>query len=336
MHTMRTAAICLAMLVAAGCSSERATAPVRPPPLPPVPKAQVVPLDPALREQAARQLRGLVTDREPAVRAHAIEGLRDGLGVAAEAEIVPALSDPSARCRYAAAMAAGELRLTTAREPLLALVDDADPSVRIAARFALHRLGDTTRTHDLEATIRDPSPNVRGDTAMVLGLLGEPSALPLLQAMHADPDPAIRLQAAEARWRLHDEPAAGILIAGTLSAHPDDQINSILGLAAPRDQRVMEHVRSKLTSEYVEVGLATARAMGMLGSDEGYGLATKHIDSDQRVRRLLAGLALGAIGRPDAQRFLAPRLSDPDPHVRVAVATAILQLRAKEPATGQR
>ena len=37
--------------------------------------------------------------------------------------------------------------------------------------------------------------------------------------------------------------------------------------------------------------------------------------------------ALGAIGRADAQETLATLLKDPDPDVRLAAASAILQLR---------
>jgi len=36
----------------------------------------------------------------------------------------------------------------------------------------------------------------------------------------------------------------------------------------------------------------------------------------------------GAIGRPDAQEYLAPLLKDADPDVRLSAATALLELKA--------
>jgi HEAT repeat protein len=269
----------------------------------------------------------LVANPEPRVRAHAIEAMVLGMRGQAEPQIVAALGDSASLVRFAAAMAAGELKLESAREPLLDLVNDANPSVQVAAKFALHRLGDASRSHDLEVAIRSPEARVRGDTAIALGRLGEPTALPLLRSLHSDPDPAIRLQAAEARWVLADEQAAAVLITGTVSVHPDDQIMSVLALAMPRDRRVMEHVRSRLASEYVEVALAAARALGMLGSDEGYGLAVREMASEDPRRRLLAALALGAIGRADSQELLAKGLDDTDSHVRLSAAGAILQLK---------
>ena len=67
--------------------------------------------------------------------------------------------------------------------------------------------------------------------------------------------------------------------------------------------------------------------MGMLGSDEGYVVAMKALKSTDPRQRLLAALALGAIGRADAQDELAPLLKDADQTVRIGAATALLQLK---------
>jgi HEAT repeat protein len=79
----------------------------------------------------------------------------------------------------------------------------------------------------------------------------------------------------------------------------------------------------------VEVALVAARAMGMLGSDEGYGIALQGAKSQDPQQRFLAALALGAIGRTDAQEPLRGLLTAQEPNVRLAAATAILQLNAK-------
>ena len=66
----------------------------------------------------------------------------------------------------------------------------------------------------------------------------------------------------------------------------------------------------------------------MIGSDEGYGVALKGASSTDPRQRLLAALAFGAIGRSDAQETLANLLKDDNTDVRVAAATAILQLKS--------
>jgi HEAT repeat protein len=100
-----------------------------------------------------------------------------------------------------------------------------------------------------------------------------------------------------------------------------------MGLASAGDMRVIEHLRGALTSDYEAISLVAARAMGKLGSDEGYGVALRGAKSNDPKIRLLAALALGAIGRPDAQDVLATLLRDPNPDLRLAAAAAILELK---------
>ncbi len=70
-----------------------------------------------------------------------------------------------------------------------------------------------------------------------------------------------------------------------------------------------------------------ARVVGQLKSDEGYGVAMEYYDSKDARQRALAALAFGDIGRMDAQEYLEKLLKDNDPDVRIAAATALLQLK---------
>jgi HEAT repeat protein len=184
-------------------------------------------------------------------------------------------------------------------------------------------------SHDLEHMATDSNPLVKGNTAMVLGLLGDKSALPILRVLRVDREPAVRQNAAEAMWRLGDEEGMEDLIGLTLSRFPDDQAFGYLGLAAPRNTRIKPHVRTGLAGDqsWPEVSLVAARAMGMLGSDAGYVVAEKGAESSDLRQRVLAARAFGAIGRSDAQDILRKLLADADPDVRIAAATAILQLK---------
>lgn len=299
------------------------------PKLPPAPPAREdVPLDPALAADARRVLAEALRDSDPLVRAQSLESLRYSPGPEASRDVVAALADREPAVRFAAAMVAGELRVAEARPALLGLLDDTDLGVQVAVRFALHKLGDPRRTRDLEGFARHADPRVRRNTALVLGLLGEKSAMKILNVMRVDLDPLVRQQAIEAAWRLGDEAALNSLVALTVSGFLDDQIIGLLALAAPGHHRVRSHVRALLATDYREVNLVAARAMGMLGSDEGYKVAQDNATSGDPQQRFLAALALGAIGRADAQDELRKLLADREPNVRLAAASAILQLNA--------
>jgi HEAT repeat protein len=326
------AALTLMMAVGCGGGSRGPRGPkalkmTPPPPKPPaVPAAQAQPLDRQLLTSARQEIRVAFESNEPVLRANALEAAQQTIGAEARDLVLRGLRDDDPLVRFAAAMSAGQLRLKEAYRPLLRLVNDRNTRVRIGVRYALHRLGDTRFSHDLEKTAQDPDRYVRGQTAMVLGLLGEPSAVKILRQMLHDDESLVRLQAAEAMWRLGDEDGLKHLATASVSRFADDQLVSIQALAAPKDKRVVEHIRGKLVSDWDEVALAAARAMGQLGYDEGYGVAMKGVKSTDPRQRALAALAFGAIGRSDAQPYLAPMLRDPDASVRLSAATGLLQL----------
>lgn len=324
-----------------------------PPPKPPVPPPAKVdqPINLALRAQAIGELNRAYQSPNDVIRANAIEATQRVLGAAGAQAVLNALEDPSPLVRFAASMAAGELKLPEAQPRLLAnlrTLDQLDTEAstlsesveraetkrvlsafeQIGIRYALHKLGITRYSHDLEKFVVDRSPRVRANTVLVLGLLGEKSALKILASTTNDPDPSVQLQSVEARYKLGDQTALEDLAVASVSKFPDDQIIALLALGASKDERNTRLISGKLTSDYTEVTLAAARALGMLGNDLGMGVALKAVESKEPRQRALAALALGAIGRTDAQDELARLLKDSDPSVRLAAAQAILQLKA--------
>jgi len=293
---------------------------------PAYPAPQATPIDAALVDAARSELIKDESAQDGFMRSHVIEAWKQIGGDQAVVSAMRGLSDPSPVVRFASCLALGEVKSRQAMTQVYKMLADKDRNVQVAVRYALHRMGDTRHSHDLEKFAMDWNAGVRGNTVMVLGLLGEPSALKILKHMTGDKSPAVVVQVAEARWRLGDLDGLADLISGSISPHPDEQITSYLAMAGPRDQRVIEHVRGGLTNHYAEVRLAAARAVGMLGSDEGYGIAMEGVKSADPRQRSLAALAFGAIGRADAQPYLAELLKDKDDEVRLAAATAVLQL----------
>lgn len=304
------------------------------PRMPPVPAYVPTPVDAALQAQSRDVIAAAFKSPDEVVRAQSLEATSRTQDPAAADRVERALSDKAWLVRFAGAMCAGDLQLRSAYKPLLAMAFDDEPSVRVAVRYALHRLGDKTLTKDLEGLSLNPDARVRANVAMVIGQLGEPSGVRVVRPLMADTEFAVRIQAAEALWRLGDEQGLRNLVAGSVSGHPDDQIVSVLALAAPRDQRVKENILGKLAiskdgQDYVELQLAAARAEGMLGGDEGYGIALKSLASRDPRQRSLAALALGEIGRSDAQSGLGKALTDTDAGVRLSSAVALRQIDLK-------
>jgi HEAT repeat protein len=308
---------------------------------PPFPKEKNVPVNQALLRSAMNEVAEALNSPDEILRAHALETLKNVRLPDTDRRVLLALSDPSPLVRKAAAFAAGELHIAAAADRLTPLVnapvqpDSQDQiyveQVRIAAIFALFRLGDATHAHELEQTALDPRPPVRADTAFVLGMLGQPSAKPgalaiLSEMLRHDSDGNVRLQAAEAMWKLGDEKGEDALIAATVSNYASDQAVALLALAEPHDQRVLGNIEGFLATDYPEVSLVAARAAGMLGSQDGYGVAMNGADSKDPRQRALAALAFGAIGRRDAQPILDDLVSDSNPDVRLAAADAIGQI----------
>jgi HEAT repeat protein len=298
----------------------------RPPAPPPVRDVTITPdqTNAALAEQAAA-----LKSSDGLIRAHANEAISRSEPAPFEPQLIAAIDDVAPVARVSAAMAVGELRLVDARPALLKHTNDSDDLVRVAVRFALHRLGDRRLSHELELFSRSDNASVRGMTVMALGLLEEPSAVKILLPMQADRSATVRLQVSDALWRLGNQQGLANLAASAVSAYPDDQMIAFLALAEPRDTRVIEHVRAGLVADYEETRLVAARAVGMLGSDEGYTIAANGLESVDARKRMLGALALGAIGRKDAIDLLMPLLKDNDADVRVAAAAGILQIAKK-------
>ena len=326
---MKPAALFLAAALLAGCAA----------PSNPTPSASVTPAarisSGDLAARARDELARASQSADPVIRSQAIEATQQDLktdppmGVAEleRRRILSALNSTDPQERFAAALAAGQVQLRDAYPALLRLADDSNVRVQVAARYGLHRLGDTRRSHDLEDLARDPDASVRGDTALVLGLIPDPSAVKPLAFLLRDSNPAVRLQAAEGLWRHGDDRGLNALIAATINEAADNQMIAVLALAQPRDPRLDSNIALSMGSPYDEVRLVAARALGMVGNAFGYKEAAAHVAASDARQRALAALALGAIGRPDAAPLLSQLLTDPDPAVRVAAASAALQLR---------
>ncbi len=305
--------------------------PLRQPTMPRVPPRVEMPIDEALQTRARQELENAFAGTSAVIRAQALEASVQTKDPKLADRAARALEDRDPLVRFAGAMAVGDAKITGLYRTVFELRDDLDPQVALGVRYALHQLGDRRLSQEIADLTRHPSPDVRGTAALVLGRLGEPSGVRVLRTMLADAGAGVRLQAAEALWLLGDRKGLETVVAGLISPFSDEQLVSTLALAGPRDRRIESYLEGRLAfdkdrGQYVEVQLAAARGLGMLGSDAGFGLAMDQSQATDARVRTMAALALGEIRRPDAQPALDRLLSANEAEVRVAAASALLTL----------
>jgi len=323
-NVLKTIALCAIWCVAtAGCVSARARPPV----------------DGNVRRLAVEELDKLTRHADRHVRAGAVQSVADTIGVSGRRLVMNGLADKEPNVRFVAAMCAGDLRLPESGKALQAMLRDDDPSVRVAAVYGLHRLGDKRYTKYMETTVRNVDPRVRANTVLAMGRLGEPTALRILKDLRSDPDERVRLQVAKSMWLLKDEAGLTDLLS-MLTASVGDRMFAAQALAEANASNpgfnVRQHIRSLFFSNFggtgdeqalaTDVRLAAARALGILGSDEGFGLAVQQMKSSNAGHRAMSAAVFGAIRRRDGTVRVAPLLNDADATVRIAAAAAILRI----------
>ena len=297
-----------------------------------------------LRQRAMECLKAAVGyEHNVAVRVEAVEALESSGFDQALPWIRMALLDEHPAVRFAGCVAVGRLRDAAAELAVRERLNDDDASVISASLFALHRLGHTTHTSRMPVyLLKHEDATVRRNAAFVLGLLDERGAVKVLARAMRDRDAGVRHHALEAMARLGVSEAKQELTFMTKSGVGSEEFFAIQALAATCDPAHLDTFRYKLaTATHVETRLAAAYGLGMLGSDEGLGVAmsaltiekpTNDDPNDQpemqvlRVRQLAAA-ALGAVGRVDALPALSTLLEDRrDPRLQVSAARAILEI----------
>jgi len=286
---------------------------------------------------------GIGYEANPVVRVEAVEALEQSDDPQRLAWIRSAMLDEHPAVRFAACLSTGRARDTLAESTIARCLEDPDANVRIAALFARHRLGETDQTGYMTTYLLESDEiTVRRNAALVLGLLEDKSAVKVLARAMRDPDPGVRHHALEAMARLGNADAKKELSFMANAGVGTEETFALQALAATGDRSYIDTFRYKLANaSHTETRLAAARALGLLGSDEGLaaalgalndasGLRNEPGDSpgDQLLRRRqLAASALGAIGRDDAFPTLEKWLENrSDPRVQVSAAGAILEI----------
>jgi len=290
---------------------------------------------------AIQLIRAGLADPSPGVRVGAIEVIGTTKHVRLMPRVQRLLKDEFVPVRFAAALAVGDLEYALAERSVEQLLQDQNENVRIAAAYAMYKLGSADNLELIRQAIASDDQIIRANAALMLGKSGDKGALKLLwwTLGRNDSDDRVKFQAVEAIAMLGDERIYQQRLWPILiSAYADDRVIGTRAMGALGTVEAKNALINMLDDNVLEVRLAAAEQLGMLGDTSGERVVldvfTKNLippwDRTGRERaKVLAALAIGQIGTRSVTRFLPQLLKDESKFVRIAAAKAVLQCATK-------
>jgi len=294
-----------------------------------------------LAEQATQIILEGLADEDPRVRANAIEVVAATRQIQLMPKVEGLLADELVPVRFAAALAVGDTEYRPAERLIRRLLKAPDENTKIAAAYAMSKLGSPDSLRPVRKAIASKDQTVRANAIILLGKSGNKSALELLQWAQQDinSDDKVKFQALEARARLGDEQIFPRLWAIVFSTYADDRVMGIKAMGALGTEKAKNVLITKLDDEVLEVRLAAAEQLGLLGNNEGepevLDALTKNLTADldkqgcERVN-VFTALAIGQIGTEPLKKYLPRLLKDKSKFVRIAAAKAVFQCIKKD------
>jgi len=291
--------------------------------------------------EATRIIQEGLADDDPQIRPKAIEIVATTKRIILMPAVQRLLTDEFVPVRFLAALAVGDIEHHLAEREVARLLKDKNENVRIAADYAMGKLGYPDRFQLLRKAITSRDKVVRANAALLLGKSGDKSALKLLYWVmrDKDSDDRVRFQAIEAIATLGDERIYPKLWTMLISAYADDRVVGIKAMGALGTAPARNALITMLGDDILEVRLAAAEQLGMLGDSIGEPEVldvfeknlTAGLDKEDIERvNVFTALAIGQIGTPSLTKFLPQLLKNEAKLVRIAAAKAVFQCTMKK------
>jgi len=291
----------------------------------------------ALIPEATRIVQEGLADKNPYARVNAIEVVASTRRIELMPEVQQMLKgDFASPVRFASVLAVGDLEYRLAEPSIKPLLNDKDENIRIAAAYAMGKFGSRQHFDLIRRAIASRDQTVRANAALLLGKSGDKSALKFLYITlrERDSDDRVRFQATEAIAMLGDERIYPKLWTMLISAYADDRIMGIRAMGALGTPKARDVLVTKLDDDVLEVRLAAAEQLGLLGDTIGepvvLNVFRKNLPARLNKRQaervyVMTALAIGRIGTPRLTRFLPQLLRNESEFVRIAAAKAVFQ-----------
>jgi HEAT repeat protein len=293
-----------------------------------------------LLPEAERISQDGLNDDDPLIRANTIEVVADTKQIKQMPKVQRLLEDDFVLVRVAAALAIGDFKYSLAENSVKKSLNDKDENVRIASDYALCKLGASSGFELVRKAAASSDQTVRANAVLLLGKSGDKGSLKVLYwaLRNKDSDDKVRLNAVEAIAMLGDEQIYPKAWANLINIHGEDKVTGIRAMGALGTAEAKNALITMLDDDVLEVRLAAAEQLGMLGATMGEAevlkVFTKNLtagmDKEELERvNILTVLAIGQIKTANLTKFLPQLLKDESKFVRIAAAKAVFQCTAK-------
>lgn len=236
-------------------------------------------------------------------------------------DVRPLLDDPDPRVKASAIYALRRCGHSADPSHLAVMLESDDPTQRAFAAYLLGELGDPSAIPMLEESARNPPRRITRSELRIMELqlaearvkLGDDVALNAVRAaLHpANPED---LEAA----------ALAAQVAGEVGDR--NSITRLIILAESKPGFQDRELRASVDAMPAEVRLAAAGALAKLGKPQGWTIAEEYRDSPSSAIRAQAALVYGKSGRVETLSRLEELLHDRSGRVRVAAAAGVLRV----------
>ncbi len=293
----------------------------------------------SVKNSAILNIQQACTSRNPYIRTYAMEGLVQIGDSTADNLIVRSLKDTTNAVRCAAAIAAGDRKITAAKDQLEKMIATNDIMTKLSAGYALEKLGDNRFLHWYDKALQSNIDRYAGQSCLLLGKLGKSglrkNSIRQLRNVMEKPGqkPYIRLQAAEALARLGDSSIKERLLDFAGSGYADDRLLTVSALKLLGSPECYAMLSVLAYDDQLEVKLSALRALGTLAGKDDIAPAYQALEyqdpfndasTTQRVKHL-ALLAIGSFGRNGDASIFKEYLNSKDDMLKLTAAIAVLE-----------
>jgi HEAT repeat protein len=290
-----------------------------------------------LRSQALGIIEQGINNPDPRIRAKAVEVVAATGQTQLMPQVQKLFGDAYVPVRFAAALAVGDMEYYLAKSDAQRLTQVEDENTKIAAAYAMYRLGYRQYLEPIRQAVKSSDQTLRANAVVLLGKAGDAGSLELLYWAkdNDNSEPKVRYQATEAIAKLGDEKIMPKIWTMLVSKFGEAKIIGIKAMGALGTAQAREALLTKLDDDVLEVQLAAAEQLAMLGDNSGEQVVlnifekrlTAGLDAQSQERiMVLSTLAIGRLGTPKTTRYLSKLIESESPLIRLAAAQASLQI----------
>ena len=294
------------------------------------PAARVAALPVVTSRREAPEVRDLLGDDDPEVRARACDALARIGDTTAVPALFALLGDPQVRVAHAAAAAIQSLGTRVTAALAVTAVRTGAPGVRRQALRIIGYLGCEGAFDAVRAATDDPDRRIAELAVTALGALDDPRVDPALAELGRRTDASLRAAAMRAVAMRSSAPAIEMLERGLGDDAAWVRYYACQGLGRIGDPRAVGALIDRLADAMPHVRIAAIEALALLDTPAAWQALCSVVQSPDPDQQRAALVGIGLRSTPAALPFLLDAARSPDPSTRLIAISGLA--RRSEPA----